>query len=317
MTQYEIGSIANFVSQKSSEIKDKQKNVQKNQSVLDQLFAVSNETSTVVVANVPVSSSQKGKKIKKKKRAVDQYKISNIKVVQPTKDVKDLDEHEIEKILDKGQEDEFEEDQEDESEKVSRKLKREELKNIKRNAENRGKPSEDDDRVVMVKNLPAQIKRKTVHHFFAKFGKINAVWLRCAALADPAMPKKVAVIKKEFHPDRDSISAFVRFEEAESAQSAVSATGCEFQERHIAISLVSNNKKQLNLGIFVGNLPFGVNDEDLWLHFGECGQINDVRVVRDRTNGMGKGFGYVNFKVSLVLPHHDNHLEKFNLLNIL
>ena len=113
------------------------------------------------------------------------------------------------------------------------------------------------------------------------------------------MPKKVAVIKQEFHPDRDSISAFVRFENAESAIEALSVTGCEFQERHIAISLLSesNIRKQLGLGIFVGNLPFNVTDEALWLHFGECGKISDVRVVRDRTNGMGKGFGYVNFEV--------------------
>jgi RNA recognition motif-containing protein len=154
--------------------------------------------------------------------------------------------------------------------------------------------------VVLVKNLPIKIKRRTVHHFFAKCGKINAVWLRCAALADPAMPKKVAVIKQEFHPNRQSISAFVRFETNEAAQAAVAMTGCEFQENHIAVSLLSdsNIKKQLSLGIFVGNLTFDVTDEALWLHFGECGKISDVRIIRDRVNGMGKGFGYVNFEVS-------------------
>jgi nucleolar protein 12 len=77
-------------------------------------------------------------------------------------------------------------------------------------------------------------------------------------------------------------------------------TGCEFQENHIAVSLLSdsNIKKQLSLGIFVGNLTFDVTDEALWLHFGECGKISDVRIIRDRVNGMGKGFGYVNFEVS-------------------
>lgn len=303
MTQYEIGSVANFVSQKPAEIA-KKKTLQKNQSVLDQLFAASNDATNIVVANVPIPTDKKAKRKKLRQlRSSDQYAISNIPTSKKTqKDVEDLDEEEVDKILDAGPDDDDDmEEEELESEKVSRKLKKNEMKNIKRNAENKGEIKEDSDRVILVKNLPTKIKRRTIHHFFAKFGKINAVWLRCAALADPAMPKKVAVIKQEFHPDRDSISAFVRFEKAESAIEALSATGCEFQERHIAISLLSdsNIRKQLGLGIFVGNLPFNVTDEALWLHFGECGKISDVRVIRDRTNGMGKGFGYVNFEVNL------------------
>lgn len=300
MTHYEIGSVANFVSQKLDESTQKT-SLQKNQKVLDQLFASSNAVTNVVVANVPIPKEEV-KKVKKKKRQADQYAISNFPSTKNTKSIKDLDEDEVEKILDPGPEDDddMEMEEEDESDKVSRKLKKNELKNVKKNLEKKGESKEDGDRVVLVKNLPIKIKRRTVHHFFAKCGKINAVWLRCAALADPAMPKKVAVIKQEFHPNRQSISAFVRFETNEAAQAAVAMTGCEFQENHIAVSLLSdsNIKKQLSLGIFVGNLTFDVTDEALWLHFGECGKISDVRIIRDRVNGMGKGFGYVNFEVN-------------------
>ena len=299
MTHYEIGSVANFVSQKSDESNQK-KPLQKNQQVLEQLFASSNAVVNTVVANVPRPKEQV-KKVKKKKRQADQYVISNFPSTKNAKSIKDLNEDEVEKILDPGPEDDdMEMEDEEESDKVSRKLKKSELKNVKNNLEKRGESKEDGDRVILVKNLPIKIKRKTVHHFFAKCGKIDAVWLRCAALADPAMPKKVAVIKQEFHPNRQSISAFVRFEMKESAQAALSLTGSEFQENHIAVSLLSdaNIKKQLGLGIFVGNLTFDIADEALWLHFGECGKISDVRIIRDRVNGMGKGFGYVNFEVS-------------------
>ena len=299
MTHYEIGSVANFVSQKSDESNQK-KPLQKNQQVLEQLFASSNAVVNTVVANVPIPKEQV-KKVKKKKRQADQYVISNFPSTKNAKSIKDLNEDEVEKILDPGPEDDdMEMEDEEESDKVSRKLKKSELKNVKKNLEKRGESKEDGDRVILVKNLPIKIKRKTVHHFFAKCGKIDAVWLRCAALADPAMPKKVAVIKQEFHPNRQSISAFVRFEMKESAQAALSLTGSEFQENHIAVSLLSdaNIKKQLGLGIFVGNLTFDIADEALWLHFGECGKISDVRIIRDRVNGMGKGFGYVNFEVS-------------------
>ena len=49
--------------------------------------------------------------------------------------------------------------------------------------------------------------------------------------------------------------------------------------------------------MFVGNLPFDVQDEDLYTHFTRCGEIEFVRVVRDKKTNIGKGFGYVQFKV--------------------
>ena len=49
--------------------------------------------------------------------------------------------------------------------------------------------------------------------------------------------------------------------------------------------------------MFVGNLPFDVQDEDLYSHFSRCGEIEFVRIVRDKKTNIGKGFGYVQFKV--------------------
>jgi len=107
----------------------------------------------------------------------------------------------------------------------------------------------------------------------------------------------VAIIKQDFHPERQSITAFVRFATPEAAQKAAAMTGMLFQDHHLAISSISESaKKELSKGVFVGNLAFGVEDEALWRHFKCCGVIKDVRVVRDPNNGMGKGFGYVNFE---------------------
>lgn len=38
-------------------------------------------------------------------------------------------------------------------------------------------------------------------------------------------------------------------------------------------------------------------EEELRDAFKECGDIENIRIVRDRQLGSGKGFGYVNFKV--------------------
>lgn len=48
--------------------------------------------------------------------------------------------------------------------------------------------------------------------------------------------------------------------------------------------------------IFIGNLPFDLNELPLRQHFKECGKVEAVRLVRDRTSGMGKGFGYILFE---------------------
>ncbi|KAJ1933178.1 Nucleolar protein 12, partial [Linderina pennispora] len=47
--------------------------------------------------------------------------------------------------------------------------------------------------------------------------------------------------------------------------------------------------------VFIGNLDFEAEEEDLWRHFGTCGSVENVRVVRDATTNLGKGFAYVQF----------------------
>ena len=66
-------------------------------------------------------------------------------------------------------------------------------------------------------------------------------------------------------------------------------------ERHIRVDLASGAEKKLDTrhSIFVGNLPFDVEDEDLWTAFAPCGTMQRVRVVRDPKTNMGKGFAYV------------------------
>ena len=310
MTEYAVGSVASFLSQKSTPAavaepqKKKKKEPQKNQEVLNQLFAVSNVSAApVIVANVPVVA-QPVKKLKRNKRNTDQYKIhtSNPKK-KKDKTADELEDEVAEKVFDpETEQDPFDNDDEAiPSEKVARQMKKQEIKNIKKKAMEKGTTKEGDEKVVIVKNLPIKVKRRSIHHMFAKFGPIESVWLRCAALIDPAMPKKVAVIKQQFHPDRQSITAFVRFKEAESAQQALSATGTIFQEQHIAVSLLTETSNQkMSTSIFVGNLPFNIEDEALWTHFGQCGKIKDVRIIRDSNNGLGKGFGYVNFEVKVI-----------------
>ena len=47
--------------------------------------------------------------------------------------------------------------------------------------------------------------------------------------------------------------------------------------------------------MFIGNLPWVVDEEELRKHFADCGEIKNVRIVRDNHTLIGKGFGYIMF----------------------
>lgn len=47
------------------------------------------------------------------------------------------------------------------------------------------------------------------------------------------------------------------------------------------------------MNIYVGNLSFDVNEEDLRQAFDSFGEITSARVITDRDTGRSKGFGFL------------------------
>ena len=45
--------------------------------------------------------------------------------------------------------------------------------------------------------------------------------------------------------------------------------------------------------LYVGNLPYDVDDGDLKLAFAQCGQVQEASVIKDRESGRSRGFGFV------------------------
>ncbi|MCB0365761.1 MAG: RNA-binding protein [Bdellovibrionaceae bacterium] len=45
--------------------------------------------------------------------------------------------------------------------------------------------------------------------------------------------------------------------------------------------------------LFVGNLPFGISEEELTTHFNGAGTVKSTRIIKDRETGRSKGFGFV------------------------
>ena len=47
--------------------------------------------------------------------------------------------------------------------------------------------------------------------------------------------------------------------------------------------------------LYVGNLSFDVNDEELEKNFSEFGEIVSAVIIKDPVSGRSKGFGFVEF----------------------
>ena len=47
------------------------------------------------------------------------------------------------------------------------------------------------------------------------------------------------------------------------------------------------------MNIYIGNLPYGVDEDELMALFAEHGQVSRSTVVKDRETGQSKGFGFI------------------------
>ncbi|KAI4466892.1 eukaryotic translation initiation factor 4b/4h [Holotrichia oblita] len=172
------------------------------------------------------------------------------------------------------------------------------VKNKKKPQDNKEEGSKDTDTTtVFVGNLPITVTHKKLVKMFSKYGTVLNARIRSIPVADPKVPKKVAAIKKQFHPDRKSVHGYVTFANVEDAQNALCLNGKEYKEHHIRVNIISEKQNpDKSRAIFLGNVSFAAEEEELWQLFQSCGEIESVRLVRDRRTDFGKGFGYVNFK---------------------
>ena len=217
---------------------------------------------------------------------VDQKK-SNNKKLDPAED---FDENEA-----------FDDAEEDEEAQVKKdkvaKLENDKMAKVKHeDTKERIIDEEKEKRTIFVGNLSVNVKKPQLKKLFCKFGKIETIRFRCASRPDLKTTKKIAVIKQTFHEERDNICAYVRMASVEEAEAGCSLNGTMVDGFTIRVDMALKNKTHDNKkSIFLGNLHFNTKEEDVRALFSKCGDVDNVRLIRDASTGMGKGFGYVNF----------------------
>ncbi|XP_044276088.1 RNA-binding protein 34 [Varanus komodoensis] len=170
-------------------------------------------------------------------------------------------------------------------------------------------------RTLFVGNLPVSCTTQMLKTFFKEYGQIESVRFRSLIPAEESLSKRMAAIKRKMHPSMKYVNAYVVFKEECAANSALQRNGTEFTSGfHIRVDLASESTSHDNKrSVFVGNLPYEIDDAVVRNHFSQCGNIAGVRIVRDRNTGNGKGFGYVLFEttdaVHLALKLNNSELK--------
>ncbi|XP_055014014.1 RNA-binding protein 34, partial [Boleophthalmus pectinirostris] len=181
--------------------------------------------------------------------------------------------------------------------------------------ENKRKEKERETRTVFVGNLPLSSTKKTLRVLFKDKGPIESIRFRSLVREDPSVSRKVAGIMRSAHPQKQSINAYVVFKDEESVTSALDRNGLELEpDLFIRVDRVSASASHDHKrSVFVGNLPFDLQEVLLRRHFEDCGGVEAVRLIRDPQTGLGKGFGYLLFQtvdsVQLALKLDGSKLE--------
>ena len=163
--------------------------------------------------------------------------------------------------------------------------------------------------------------------------KVESLRFRSTPFSSNALPKKAAYVKKELMDSTTkSTNAYAVYSTKLAAKEAVnSLNGTIVLDRHLRVDGVAHPAKlDHRRCVFIGNLSF-VNDESminaeqdeennrrprkgkepadaeegLWRQFSHAGVVESVRVIRDKTTRVGKGFAYVQFKVQQSLSYLD------------
>jgi RNA recognition motif-containing protein len=163
------------------------------------------------------------------------------------------------------------------------------------------------ERTVFVGGVPLAdegrlINPKTIKGFFRDCGEVESVRLRSLPVENPVLPKKAAIAMGKINGKRETCNAYVVFKSKDSVAAALRKDGASFGDEGYRIRVdgakppgEGGKTHNVRLSVFVGNVPFNAEEEALRSHFNQCGEITNVRVVRDPKTLVGKGFAYVTF----------------------
>ncbi|KAL7675988.1 hypothetical protein ACOME3_002247 [Neoechinorhynchus agilis] len=160
---------------------------------------------------------------------------------------------------------------------------------------------ERDKFTVFVGNVARSVTKKNL---FSSCGEIKSIRLRGLIPEKPTIHKRLALVTDRTSDVVKSVIYYIKFASDIAVTRALELNGHLFEDRHLRVDRTSSDKKRsqkiIDKSVFVGNVPFDADEEDLHSLFEKKykEEVENVRVIRDQITGEGKGFAYVAFKTN-------------------
>lgn len=146
---------------------------------------------------------------------------------------------------------------------------------------------------LFVGNLPLNMTRKKLKALFCMHGAVDSVRFRSV------VGERVGGSKRPLLSKATRFNAYVVFTEPSAAKTALELNGHVIDGQHLRVDMAGNSHQHSHgKSVFVGNIPHEVTEDELRVVFTEFGEIDGIRLVRDKVTGLCKGFGFVLFKDS-------------------
>ncbi|KAL9643560.1 hypothetical protein ABK040_010173 [Willaertia magna] len=165
------------------------------------------------------------------------------------------------------------------------------------------------ENTMFISNFPIPLEdthlkesKKLVKKLFSAYGTIDSIRFRSLSYEK----SKISTQKNSFlsrKRDKDYGNVYIKFEKEltnEVKQQMIDdLNGKVLFERHIQVDDANHTKptqEENEKSVFIQNLPFEIDVEDIWNTFGKKYEIFKIRLIRDRVTNKCKGYGYIQFK---------------------
>ncbi len=186
------------------------------------------------------------------------------------------------------------------------------------------KREEEETRTIFVGNLPSDITRRALAGIFKPCGDVASSRLRSVAVSGVKLPPEKAGNQKLMRQvcantgklladaPKKCAQGYVVFKSIDSVEKALELNNTTYQSHTIRVDHASPTIEPGH-SVFVGNLPYGADEETLREHFAlklsegdlnedEGAAISGVRIIRDNETQKCKGFGYVLLRDASLVP---------------
>ena len=155
--------------------------------------------------------------------------------------------------------------------------------------------------------------QKDIKKYFQKFGEIDSVYLRSIPVdSEVKLNVRAKILSKKYAEGVKSANAFVVYKKIESIEKALeNKTDLILNDRHLRISKSNHKDIDFKTTLFVGNIPYITDEEEVRDHFSPHGQVDSVRIIRDKVTHKTKGFCYVKFSLKEGLVSALKSKDKF------